>query len=142
MPKRNQQTDELEAFCQFCPVLQEVITSLKHMGIRLEFQMNRILPPAYSHLAQLPAHFHFEGQAVLYHLRPFPGKPHRKRAQMIQNSGYLLILQMRDNVWNGSDLPGRYGDGRQGANASEHERNAQMPSTPRHLPGFLLKSYL
>lgn len=142
MPTKNQQPDALEAFCQFCPAPEEVTTFLEHTGIRLEFRMDAFLPPAYSHLAQVPAQFHFEGQAVMYNLRPFLGKPHRKRAQNIHNRGYLLILQIIDNLWNGSDLPGRCGAGRRAANASAHERAAQMLSTAWVLTWLSLEKLL
>jgi hypothetical protein len=69
MPKKNQQTDELEAFCHSCPALEEVIAFLEQMGMRLDFQMDAFLPPAYSDLAQLPAQFHFEdasGMSIIY----------------------------------------------------------------------------
>ena len=69
MPKKNQQTDELEAFCHSCPALEEVIAFLEQMGMRLDFQMDAFLPPAYSELAQLPAQFHFEdasGMSIIY----------------------------------------------------------------------------
>ena len=88
MPTKHQQPDELEAFCQSCPAPEEVITCLKQLGIRLDFQMDAFLPPVYSLLTQLPAQFHFEGQAV------------------------LLILQILDTLWNGSVLHCRCGVGK------------------------------
>jgi hypothetical protein len=63
MPKENQQADELEAFCLSCPAPEEMTTFLERLGMRLDFQMDAFLPPAYSELAQLPAQFHFEGPA-------------------------------------------------------------------------------
>lgn len=69
MPKKNQQEDELEAFCLSCPAPAEVITFLEHMGMHLDFQIDAFLPPAYSDLAQLPAQFHFEdssGMSIIY----------------------------------------------------------------------------
>ena len=112
MPTKHQQPDELEAFCQSCPAPEEVITCLKQLGIRLDFQMDAFLPPVYSLLTQLPAQFHFEGQAVLYNLRPFPRKLHRKRAQNMHNRAVLLILQILDTLWNGSVLHCRCGVGK------------------------------
>ena len=69
MPKRIQQTDELEAFCLSCPAPEEVTTFLERLGMRLDFQMDAFLPPASSGLAQLPAQFHFEeasGMSIIY----------------------------------------------------------------------------
>lgn len=69
MPKKNQQTDELGAFCPSYPTPEEVITFLERLGLRLDFQMEAFLPPTYSDLAQLPAQFHFEhasGMSIIY----------------------------------------------------------------------------
>jgi hypothetical protein len=69
MTKKNQQPDELEAFCLSCPASEEVTTFLERLGMRLDFQMDAFLPPAYSELAQLPAQFHFEhasGMSIIY----------------------------------------------------------------------------
>ena len=69
MPKKNQQLDELEAFCLSCPASEEVTTFLECLGMRLDFQMDAFLPPTYSDLAQLPAQFHFEdasGMSIIY----------------------------------------------------------------------------
>ena len=69
MPKKNQQSDELEAFCSSCPAPEEAITFLKQLGMRLNFQMEAFQPPTYSDLAQLPAQFHFEhasGMSIIY----------------------------------------------------------------------------
>jgi hypothetical protein len=67
--KANQQDRELEAFCLSCPVPEQVISFLERLGMRLDFQMDAFLPPAYSDLAQLPAQFHFEdasGMSIIY----------------------------------------------------------------------------
>jgi len=69
MSKKNQQVDELEAFCPFCPTPEEVTTILERLGLRLDFQLDAFLPPTYSGLAQLPAQFHFEdasGMSIIY----------------------------------------------------------------------------
>jgi hypothetical protein len=69
MPTKHHVLDELEAFCHSCPDPQEVITFLKHMGLRLDFQMEDFAPPEYSLLAQLPAQFHFtddSGMSLIY----------------------------------------------------------------------------
>ena len=63
MPKKNQQAYELEAFCLSSLTKEEVTTFLERLGMRLDFQMDAFLPPAYSELARLPAQFHFEGPA-------------------------------------------------------------------------------
>jgi hypothetical protein len=68
MPK-NQQADELEAFCLSCPAPEEVTIVLEHLGMRLDFQMEAFLPSASSGLAQLPPQFHFEhtsGVSIIY----------------------------------------------------------------------------
>jgi hypothetical protein len=69
MPKKNQQADELEAFCLSCPAPEEVTIFLERLGLRLDFQLDAFLPPTYSGLAQLPAQFHFEdasGMSIIY----------------------------------------------------------------------------
>ena len=69
MPKKNQQADELEAFCLSCPAPEEVTIFLEHLGMRLDFQLEAFLPRSYSGLAQLPAQFHFEdasGMSIIY----------------------------------------------------------------------------
>jgi hypothetical protein len=63
MPKKDQQPDELEAYCLFCPAPEEVTTFLEQMGMHLEFQMDAVFPPANAGLAVLPAQFHFGGPA-------------------------------------------------------------------------------
>jgi hypothetical protein len=65
----NQQDHELEAFCLSCPAPEQVISFLERLGMRLDFQMDAFMPPAYSDLAQLPAQFHFEdasGMSIIY----------------------------------------------------------------------------
>ena len=69
MPTKHHVLDELEAFCHSCPDPQEVITFLKQLGLRLDFQMEAFLPPVYSPLAELPAQFHFaddSGMSLIY----------------------------------------------------------------------------
>ena len=69
MPKKNQQHDELEAFCQSCPAPEEVSTFLERLGMRLDFQMEACPPLISSGLAVLPAQFHFadaSGNSILY----------------------------------------------------------------------------
>jgi hypothetical protein len=69
MPKKNQQADELDAFCLSCPAPEEVNTFLEHLGMRLEFQMYAFPPSSSSGLAVLPAQFHFEhatGMSIIY----------------------------------------------------------------------------
>jgi hypothetical protein len=61
MPKKNQQADELGAFCHSCPKKEVVTSFLERLGMRLDFQLDAFLPPAHSELTQLPAQFHFEG---------------------------------------------------------------------------------
>jgi hypothetical protein len=137
-----QQTQELEAFCRSCQAHQEVMTVLHTMGFTQVFHMSVVIPAAYSGVAPLHAQYHYEGPDVIYNLRPFPGKPHQKQAQNIHNRGNLLIIQMRDNLWNGSDLPGRYGAGRRGANACGHERAVQMLSSAWPLTWLSLEKLL
>jgi hypothetical protein len=89
MPKQSQPADELEAFCLSCPAPEQVITFLERLGMRLDFQMDAFLPPAYSDLAQLPAQFHFEdasGMSIIYlageDMAPEDGEhlpPHKSR---------------------------------------------------------------
>jgi hypothetical protein len=69
MPKKNQQADELEAFCLSCPAPEEVNTFLEHLGMRLDFQMEAFPPSPSSGLSVLPAQFHFEdasGMSLIY----------------------------------------------------------------------------
>jgi hypothetical protein len=69
MPTKHQPLDELEAFCHCRPEPEEVITFLEQLGLRLDFQMEAFLPPAYSQLSKLPAQFHFEdasGMSIVY----------------------------------------------------------------------------
>jgi hypothetical protein len=69
MPKKNQQADELEAFCLFCPASEEVTTFLEHLGMSLGFQMEAFPPSPSSSLAVLPAQFHFadvSGMSIIY----------------------------------------------------------------------------
>lgn len=69
MPKKQQPPDEREAFCHVCPDPQEVITFLKNLGMRLDFQMEAFAPPVHSPLAELPAQFHFadeSGMSLIY----------------------------------------------------------------------------
>ncbi len=69
MPTKHRQPDEHEAFCLSCPAPEEVTAFLAQLGLRLAFQMEAFLPPAYSELAQLPAQFHYEdasGMSIIY----------------------------------------------------------------------------
>lgn len=69
MPKTIHQPDELESFCLSCPAPEEVTAFLAQLGLRLVFQMEAFLPPAYSELARLPAQFHYEhasGMSLIY----------------------------------------------------------------------------
>src|SRR5215471_18670705 len=69
MPTKHQLSDELEAFCLSCPEPEEVITFLRPLGLRLDFQMEAFAPPGYSELSELPAQFHFaddSGMSLIY----------------------------------------------------------------------------
>jgi hypothetical protein len=69
MPTMHQPPVELEGFCPSCPEPEHVITFLKQLGLRLDFQMEAFAPPVYSPLAQLPAQFHFvadSGMSLIY----------------------------------------------------------------------------
>jgi hypothetical protein len=69
MSTKHRPSDELEAFSLSCPEPQEVITFLRQLGLRLDFQMEAFAPPVYSPLAQLPAQFHFvddSGMSLIY----------------------------------------------------------------------------
>jgi hypothetical protein len=69
MPKKNQQADELEAFCLSCPAPEEVTTFLEQLGMRLDFQMEAYPPSPSSGLSALHAQFHFEeasGMSIIY----------------------------------------------------------------------------
>jgi hypothetical protein len=69
MPTKLLPPVELEAFCHSCPEPQEVISILKQLGLRLDFQMEAFAPPVHSPLSQLPAQFHFaddSGLSLIY----------------------------------------------------------------------------
>jgi hypothetical protein len=69
MLKKNQQADELEAFCLSCPAPEEVTAFLEHLGMRLDFQLEAFPPSPSSGLAVLPAQIHFEdasGMSIIY----------------------------------------------------------------------------
>ena len=64
MPQRKKtqtQVEELEAYCHTCPSPEEVTAMLQAMGCTLDFQMEAVIPPAYSVVAPLPAQYHYAG---------------------------------------------------------------------------------
>lgn len=60
---------EVDAFCQTCPMPEEVATLLHPLGFRLVFEMKAVIYPAYAHTPDLPAQYHYkdeDGTEVIY----------------------------------------------------------------------------
>jgi hypothetical protein len=58
----------LTTFCASCPAPEAVTTFLHGLGLRLDFQLEAVHYPAYEHLHDLPAqyHYHSRGIEVIY----------------------------------------------------------------------------
>ena len=50
---------DLTAFCETCPLPENVSAFLETLGFRLSFEMGAVTPPAYEQLPTLPAQFHY-----------------------------------------------------------------------------------
>ncbi len=59
MPTKQHPPEEREAFCLSCPEPQEVTIFLKHLGLRLDFQMEAFAPPVYSPLSAVTSSIPF-----------------------------------------------------------------------------------
>jgi len=104
---KNRESHEPIAFCMTCPHPAEVTTVMQSLDLRLTFQMDAILSPAYSQTADLPAQYHYRhrdgteviylsGQDVPMNGVSFP--PHASRWWLVAGSNPSVSRQVVDTL--------------------------------------------